>query len=271
MTTTETASARQMIERAARGHYRTIYTASALDAAARLLAEVHEAGERHGLATADWTGEHGTDHRLAEAVLHARSTAYRRASLAGLDDPHGLLSGAAERAGLATLDPPDTAPCDPRSPALDQHASSPDPRTASLDPRSASLDPRTASLDQHASSLDPRTASLDPRSASLDPREAGTEARRAAGDGPAPRARIRLARLPQTPPWGWDGSAPLVVSLERFDSLTSPGWKWELFPDVGEPSTQMVQVVAPPPSPATADEVLAVARQVLTGAIRLYR
>ncbi|MET8155976.1 hypothetical protein ABZT47_06360 [Sphaerisporangium sp. NPDC005289] len=243
MTTTETASARQMIERAARGHYRTIYTASALDAAARLLAEVHEAGERHGLATADWTGEHGTDHRLAEAVLHARSTAYRRASLAGLDDPHGLLTGAAERAGLATLDHPDTAPCDPRSPALDQHASS----------------------------SDPRTASLDPRSASLDPREAATEARRAAGDGPAPRARIRLARLPQTPPWGWDGSAPLVVSLERFDSLTSPGWKWELFPDVGEPSTQMVQVVAPPPSPATADEVLAVARQVLTGAIRLYR
>ncbi|MFC7386890.1 hypothetical protein [Sphaerisporangium rhizosphaerae] len=243
MTTTETASARQMIEQAARGHYRTIYTASALDAAVRLLAEVHEAGERHGLATADWTGEHGTDHRLAEAVLHARSTAYRRASLAGLDDPHGLLTGAAERAGLATLDHPDTAPCDPRSPALDQHASSPDPRTASLDPRAASLDPR----------------------------EAGTDARRAAGDGPAPRARIRLARLPQTPPWGWDGSAPLVVSLERFDSLTSPGWKWELFPDVGEPSTQMVQVVAPPPSPATADEVLAVARQVLTGAIRLYR
>ncbi|MFC4531653.1 hypothetical protein [Sphaerisporangium dianthi] len=228
MTTTDTASARQMIERVARGHYRTVYTPSTLAAAARLLADLRATGERHGIAPGDWAGEHGTDQRLAESVLLAQSTAYRHASLADLDDPYGLLREAAERAGLATLST------------------------------------RSASPGPHPTDLDLRQASLAPHPARLDPRPAQ------GGGGPASRASVRLARLAQTPPWGWDGTAPLVVSLERFDSLTSPAWKWELFPDVGEPSTQMVQVVAPPPSPATADEVFATARRILTGAIRLY-
>ncbi|GGK64474.1 hypothetical protein Sme01_25500 [Sphaerisporangium melleum] len=206
MTTTESASARHLIERAARGHYRTVYTPSALDAAAQLLADLHATGARHGIAPGDWAGEHGGDQRLAEAVLLAQVTAYRNASLADLPDPYALLSEAAARAGLAVLDR-----------AGEDDTERPPPRV------------------------------------------------------PPARAFVRLARLPRTPHWGWDGTAPLVVSLERFDSLTSPAWKWELFPDLGEPSTQMVQVVAPPPSPAVADEVFAVAQRVLTGALPLYR
>ncbi|MCW2877051.1 MAG: hypothetical protein JWQ95_1151 [Sphaerisporangium sp.] len=201
MTTTTTVSAGRMIEQAARAQYRTVYTPSVLDAATKLLAGLHATGGRHGIGAADWAGIHGSDHRLAEAVLLGQTTAYRRASVDDLDDPLALLAEAAQRAGLAMLRP------------------------------------------------------------------------RTDGEGtaPAPLASIRLARLPQTPPWGWDGTAPLVVSLDRFDSPASPAWKWELFPGIGEPTTQMVQVVAPPPSAAVADEVLAVARQALTGAIHLYR
>ncbi|WP_405144924.1 hypothetical protein OG589_44030 [Sphaerisporangium sp. NBC_01403] len=215
MTTTTSVSARQLIEQAARGQYRTVYTPSALEAAAKVLAGLHETGQRHGIGPSDWAGFHGADHRLAEAVLLGQTTAYRRASLTDPGDPLALLTAAAERAGLKTL--------------------APRPHTG-------------------------------------DPAVPGSR-----GDGerdrpdPAPRAAIHLARLSQTPPWGWDGMASLVVSLDRFDNPVSPAWKWELFPDVGEPSTQMVQVVAPPPSPAVADEVLAIAHLTLTGAIRLYR
>ncbi|WP_248963545.1 hypothetical protein [Sphaerisporangium perillae] len=237
MTTTTTASARQMIERAAMGHYRTVYTTSVLDAAAQMLADLHATGERHGIAPADWAGAHGTDQRLAEAALLAQATAYRHASLADLDDPHGLLAEAAERAGLATADPGagDDAP-------LQFMAES-----------AASVPPLTGDTALHPNGL----------------HTGGHGTTGTAGEAPV-RASIHLVRLPQTPPWGWDGMAPLVVSLERFDSLTSPAWKWQLSPDVGEPSTQMVQVVAPPPSAASADEVFTVARQALTGALRLY-
>ncbi|MEV7965177.1 hypothetical protein AB0O34_04250 [Sphaerisporangium sp. NPDC088356] len=211
MTTTTSASARGMIEQAARGQYRTVYTPSVLEAASEVLADLHATGKRHGIRPADWAGFHGTDHRLAEAVLLGQTTAYRQASLSDLDDPLTLLTTAAHRAALTTLPPRTTSDRD-------------------------------------------------------EPDVPGSRI-----TGPAPRASIRLARLPQTPPWGWDGMASLVVSLDRFDNPTSSAWKWELFPDVGEPSTQMVQVVAPPPSPAVADEVLAIAHQALIGAIRLYR
>ncbi|MEU8267004.1 hypothetical protein AB0B89_07535 [Sphaerisporangium sp. NPDC049002] len=221
MTTTTSVSARRVIEQAARGHYRTVYTPSVLEAASTVLADLHAAGLRHGIGPADWQGFHGTDHRLAEAVLLGQATAYRQASLAGLDDPLALLTAAADRAGLTTLRPR-TRPDLPGAPR------------------------------------DGGVATFGVTGA-------------ADAAGPAPRASIRLARLPRTPPWGWDGMASLVVSLDRFDNPTSPAWKWELFPDVGEPSTQMVQVVAPPPSPAVADEVLAIAHQALTGALRLYR
>ncbi|WP_214408623.1 hypothetical protein [Sphaerisporangium fuscum] len=216
MTTTTIVYARMMIEQAARGQYRTVYTPSALEAASTVLAEVHAAAERHGVAPADWTGVYGADQRLAEAVLVAQSTAYRRASLVDLRDPRALLAEAAARSGLETADErPGRAPLEERSGF---------------------------------------------------PMREGMPG----GDASPHRVTIRLARLPETPPWGWDGLAPLVVALDRFESLESPAWKWELYPDVGEPSTQMVQVVAPPPSAAVADEVLAVARRILTGTLRLY-
>ncbi|WP_424534303.1 hypothetical protein ACOZ38_28870 [Sphaerisporangium viridialbum] len=208
MTPTTTVSARQLIEKAAKGQYRTVCTPSVLDAAAKVLADLHTTGQRHGIASTDWVGVHGSDNRLAEALLAGWATACRRASLGDLDDPLALLTEAAQRAGLAIMDA----------------------------------------------------------------RAAGNVDAGAASTGIEPhRVSIRLARLPQTPPWGRDGVAPLVVSLDRFDDQASPAWKWELSPGIGEPSTQMVQVVTSPPSPTAADEVLAVAHQVLTGALRLYR
>jgi hypothetical protein len=102
-------------------------------------------------------------------------------------------------------------------------------------------------------------------------------------------AYVVLPRGPETPPWGEDGEAPLVVvlgrtDLEAYDLIYSSGggpvgdyqpgpWAWCLshrVPDhyfIG----QGTQVVAQAPSNETAGEVAGLIAQVLTGEVELPR
>ncbi|WP_344897852.1 hypothetical protein, partial [Nonomuraea antimicrobica] len=93
-------------------------------------------------------------------------------------------------------------------------------------------------------------------------------------------AWVALARRPETPAWGPDGTSPLLVILAREEDLgwweAGPGsWKWHMRPDlpagVSVPAytTPYANVVAPPPSVEVAAEVFGFAAQVLAGTLTI--
>lgn len=86
------------------------------------------------------------------------------------------------------------------------------------------------------------------------------------------RAYMVLGRLETTPPWGPDGTAPLVVALDRADGQKDKPWAWDLYPDAGPYGTgQTLSVIAPAPSLQVATEVGDIVAQVLRGDRLLQR
>lgn len=88
-------------------------------------------------------------------------------------------------------------------------------------------------------------------------------------DGPG--AYAVLARLPQTPPWGYDGTLNLVVHLRHSDAFPRRrDWEWTAHPDTPGGTSHHVTIIAPPPGPATAAEVGERIAGVLTGAVKAW-